>query len=289
MRRTAVELLAPAKVNLTLHVVGRRADGYHLLDSLVVFADVGDRIGVEPAARTSLDVSGPFAAAAPAGEDNLALRAARLAGVNVAITLHKALPAGAGIGGGSADAAAVLRAIATVTGDAALDALRLGADVPVCFAARPARMRGIGETLQPLPPLPELPMVLVHPGVPVSTAAVFADLGPPDRAPMPDPIPVWATVKEAAEWLRGQRNDLEPPALRRAPEIAEARTALFAEPGCLMARMSGSGSTVFALFATRDDARRAAAGLSAAYPGWWVQAARALSEPPAVQASRVTT
>ena len=289
MRRAAVELLAPAKVNLALHVVGRRADGYHLLDSLVVFADAGDRVGLTRAEHSSIAVKGPFAASVPTDGANLALRAARFAGAEVAITLDKALPVGAGIGGGSSDAAAVLRGISALADTSVPDPLRLGADVPVCLAARPARMRGVGEILDPLPPLPELPMVLVHPRVEVSTAAVFGALGAPDRDPMPETIPAWATAGEAAEWLTRQRNDLEPAAMHHAPAIAEAKAALAAEPACLLARMSGSGSTVFGLFATADHARRAAAELADAHPGWWVRSVRALSEQPAIQESRVTT
>ena len=289
MRQVAVELLAPAKINLTLHVVGRRADGYHLLDGLTVFVEVGDVVALRPAAAMSLAVSGPYAAAVPAGEDNLVLRAARLAGAEVEIALDKALPVGAGIGGGSSDAAAVLRGIAAMLGQAPPDALSLGADVPVCLAARPARMRGIGDRLVPLPPLPELPMVLIHPGVALSTPAVFSDLASADCAPMPDQIPGWTSPRDAADWLAGQRNDLAPAAVGLAPVIAEARAALQNTGPCLLARMSGSGSSVFGLYPSDADAGRAAVEIGERRPDWWVRATRVLRAAPRVQERRLTT
>jgi 4-diphosphocytidyl-2-C-methyl-D-erythritol kinase len=289
MRRIAVDVPAPAKINLTLHVVGRRSDGLHLLDSLVVFAGPGDSVGLRRAGRTSLTVSGPFAPSTPSGCGNLAFAAARLAGTDVAISLRKELPTGAGMGGGSSDAAAVLRGIAALTGEPPPDPLPLGADVPVCLAAVPARMRGVGEDLGPLPPLPELPMVLVYPDAGVSTREVFAELKETDGAPMPDVIPAWDCAAAAAEWLAEQRNDLEAPAARIAPVTGQARSALADEPGCLLARMSGSGSTVFGLFATPAEADRAAARLAGARPGWWVRATVALDRAPPVQERRLTT
>lgn len=289
MHCVAVELLAPAKVNLTLHVVGRRDNGYHLLDSVVVFADLGDRIRISRTERLSVRTTGPFAAEVPTGGDNLVLRAARLAGVEVAVSLRKELPVGAGIGGGSSDAAAVLRGIAALTGNPPPDPLPLGADLPVCFAAVPSRMRGMGERVEPLPELPPLPMVLVNPGVPVSTGAVFATLPGAYSGPMPDAIPRWRTAAEAAAWLGNQRNDLEPAAMDLVPAIADAQTALAADPACLLARMSGSGSTAFGLFASDGDAGRAAVRLAAEHPFWWVRATRALSGAPGIQESRVTT
>ncbi len=185
------EAFAPAKINLTLHVTGQRADGYHLLDSLVVFADVGDRVTVAPAARASLTVTGPFAANVPRGDENLVLRAAALAGAPpLSIALHKTLPAASGIGGGSSDAAATLRAVSELAG-AALpgDAAALGADVPVCLLARACRMSGIGDILVPLADLPPLYLVFANPGVAVSTAEVFAALTCKDGTAMPADLP----------------------------------------------------------------------------------------------------
>jgi 4-diphosphocytidyl-2-C-methyl-D-erythritol kinase len=261
---------APAKINLTLHVTGRRDDGYHLLDSLVVFADIGDRITLSPGrGGLTLTVTGPMAAGVPSGNSNLALRAARLAGAaDLSITLEKHLPAAAGIGGGSSDAAAVLRALGAIDADA----LALGADVPVCLPARSARMSGIGEVVAPLTGIPPLPAVLVNPGVAVPTAAVFAGLQCHDHAAMP-PIPGFAGVADCAAWLATQRNDLEPPALKLAPAIGQVLAAL-RDSGALLARMSGSGATCFGLYKDPDAARAAASTLAANRHEWWVAQTR---------------
>nr|WP_226898498.1 4-(cytidine 5'-diphospho)-2-C-methyl-D-erythritol kinase [Mangrovicoccus algicola] len=267
---------APAKINLALHVTGRRGDGYHLLDSLVAFADIADRVTVEPAAEMSLDVTGPRAAGVPADARNLVWKAAALSGAPpVAITLEKHLPAAAGIGGGSSDAAATLRALERL-GLASLpdpaDLLELGADLPVCLSPRAVRMEGIGETLSPVPPLPPLWCLLVNPGVALSTPAVFAALETRENPGLRGHMPVGAGAFCA--WLAGQRNDLEPPALRLAPVIRDVLAALAAQPGCALARMSGSGATCFGLFPAEAPARAAAAALSRAEPGWWVAAGR---------------
>lgn len=287
MSDVRIEEFAPAKVNLSLHVVGKRADGYHLLDSLVVFADVGDRVSLRQADRSSLTLTGPFAGAVPATPDNLVLRAAALAGVEARITLDKYLPVGAGIGGGSADAAAVLRGLARLGGSPVPEALTLGADVPVCVASRPARMQGVGERLGPFGPLPDLPMVLIHPGVPVATGAVFSALASTGGRPMPETIPAWRDVRDAVAWLGAQRNDLEVAAIAVEPQIAMVRNALIARHDCLLARMSGSGSCVFGLFPDHASARAAAADIFAARPDWWVRATRTLAVNP--QESRLTT
>lgn len=274
---TTETALARAKVNLALHVVGRRADGYHLLDSLVVFAGVGDRITAAPAQGLRLSVTGPKGVGLTADQDNLCLRAARLmAGPGALITLDKRLPVASGIGGGSADAAATLQVLARLWDCPLPDAagvLSLGADVPVCLAGRPARMEGVGEVLSPLPPLPAAWLVLVNPGVAVPTPAVFRALERRDNAPLPADLPRLATAAELAAFLQMQRNDLEAPATLLAPVIGQARAALSAQPGCLMARMSGSGATCFGLFPTEATATAAAAALRRAQPGWWVEAA----------------
>lgn len=270
--------LARAKVNLCLHVTGRRADGYHLLDSLVVFAETGDQITVARAADLSLTVTGPQGAGLGDGPDNLCLRAARAFGLplGAAITLDKHLPVASGIGGGSADAAAVLGALSRLWGVALPDAaavLALGADVPVCLAGVPARMRGVGEQVDPVRGLPAAWLVLVNPGVSLSTPAVFRALARRDNPGLPDALPNWSTAQDLAVFLRQQRNDLEPAALTLAPQVGQVTAALGAQAGCLLARMSGSGATCFGLFSGAEQAKAAAQALRRAQPVWWVQAA----------------
>jgi 4-diphosphocytidyl-2-C-methyl-D-erythritol kinase len=269
--------LAPAKVNLALHVTGRRADGMHLLDSLVAFPRLGDLVEAEPAEGLSLSVDGPFARDLGAGADNLVLRAALLLrppGRGAALRLRKSLPVASGLGGGSADAAATLRLLARlwqVPSPEPAETLALGADLPVCLAGRPARMRGIGEDLAPVA-LPSFWLVLANPGVPLATAAVFAGLAGRSSPPMPAP-PAFADAAGLFAFLADQRNDLEPPAAALAPAVGEAKAALATQPGCRLARMSGSGATCFGLFATEPAALAAAAGIRRAAPAWWVAAA----------------
>ncbi len=256
---------APAKVNLYLHVTGRRADGYHLLDSLAVFPDVGDVLTAAPADALSLHVEGPFAAGLAGEADNLVLRAARALGVAGArLVLEKNLPIASGIGGGSADAAAALRLLGADRADLPALALGLGADVPVCLASRPARMQGIGEILLPAPALPPVGIVLVNPGVAVATPAVFRARAPGFTPPAALPGG-WPDAAAMAADLAACTNDLQAAAISLCPAIAEVLDAL---SGALFARMSGSGATCFALFADADAARAAAAGL--ARPDWWV-------------------
>jgi 4-diphosphocytidyl-2-C-methyl-D-erythritol kinase len=279
-----VERRAPAKVNLALHVVDRRADGYHLIDSIAVFADCADRIAIELADALMVAVSGPFAAHAPADSGDLAWRAAEAffrhigSAPAVSIRIEKNIPAGAGLGGGSADAAAVLTALNTLTSagvspaELARIGLALGADVPMCLAGRALRARGVGEEISPVEGWPPLPLVLVWPGRAVSTAKVFSALTERENPPLPDP-PAAATVAEIAQWLGHCRNDLEAPAIAVAPEIGEALDALRGTDGCLIARMSGSGSACFGLYAEAAEAEAAAKRLAATRPDWWVQAA----------------
>ncbi len=267
---TPADGYARAKVNLFLHVTGRRADGYHLLDSLAVFPDVGDRLTVAPAVALSLDVHGPFAPGLAGEADNLVLRAARaLGGQGVRLGLEKNLPIASGIGGGSADAAAALRLLAALWGVAAdlpAIALGLGADVPVCLASRPARMQGVGEILLAAPALPACGIVLVNPGVAVATPSVFRARAPGFTPPAVLPEG-WGDAAAMARDLAACTNDLQAAAIGLYPAIAEVLAALAAAPGALLARMSGSGATCFALFADAAAARTAAAGL--ARPGWW--------------------
>ncbi len=274
------EDFAPAKVNLALHVTGRRADGYHLLDSLVVFAGVGDRVAVTRAPELRLTIDGPMAGALTVGPDNLVLRAARFLGEErVAITLTKRLPVASGIGGGSADAAATIRAICRLRGRAVPEAALtapLGADVPACLIGHPLRMQGIGERVEPLSGLPPAHLVLANPGVSLATPAVFRALRRSDGAPLP-PLPWFTDVAGLARYLAACRNDLEDAACALEPVIGEVIAALGDQPGCLLARMSGSGATCFGLFADRAAATAAAAALRHRRPGWWVEEAAVLS------------
>ncbi|WP_232822929.1 4-(cytidine 5'-diphospho)-2-C-methyl-D-erythritol kinase [Oceanibium sediminis] len=268
--------LARAKINLCLHVTGQRPDGYHLLDSLVAFAELGDLVTAEPAPHRSLSLSGPFSAGLSGDDGNLVLKAAALYPAHpVALHLQKNLPLASGIGGGSADAAAALRAISALHDlplPPAEQVLRLGADVPVCLSGTPVRMQGVGEVLTPLPPLPPLWCVLVNPGVGVPTGAVFAGLASKSNAPVGD-LPDIGEVDALIAFLETTRNDLAPPAEVRVPAIAQVRVALEASEGCRLARMSGSGATVFGLFGAEDKALSAAARVRAAHPAWWVAAA----------------
>ena len=277
---------APAKVNLFLHVGPVQANGRHPLDSLVVFAgpEAADQLEVREADALSLTVTGPGAAEAGTGEDNLVLRAARAlqaeAGVTAgaAITLDKQLPVAAGIGGGSADAAAALRLLTILwqTDPAAARAVApgLGGDVPVALEGRPALMQGEGERVRRVTGLPALPAVLVNPGIACPTGPVFraydaAGGGAGFREF--GAVPPFERVYDLVHWLGEQRNDLEPPAIALVPDIAGVLKQLSGLPGTILARMSGSGATCFALFDTLDAAQRAGALLADAHPDWWVR------------------
>ena len=271
----AVERLARAKINLALHVTGQRADGYHLLDSLVAFAEIGDPVRVEPSDRLSLTIDGAMAAGLPVTDHNLTLRAARLFGTELgaAIRLTKRLPVASGIGGGSADAAATLLALSALWSrplPSPEAILSLGADVPVCLAGHPARMRGIGERVEPLAtPLPPAWLVLTNPGVAVSTPAIFRMLAEKTNPGLPDILGPWPDLAALARFLNAQRNDLSPPACALAPVIAEALAGLADQPGCACARMSGSGATCFGLFPSQAVATAAVGALRRARPTWW--------------------
>lgn len=263
---TTVEVFAPAKVNLTLHITGRRDDGYHLLDSLVAFASVGDRLTLRTGSALSLTVEGPEAAGVPGDGTNLVIRAAEAAGLRGGtLRLEKHLPSASGIGGGSADAAALLRAMGALSSDTAL---ALGADVPMCLTAQTARVRGIGERIEARK-LPQVAALLVNPRVAVATSAVFQGLDRRDNAPMSEP-PAFSGVGDLVRWLKGQRNDLQDSALALAPVIGDALSALEACDGCGLARMSGSGATCFGLFIEELDAWKAADRLRNLHPGWWL-------------------
>ncbi|GAA0869069.1 4-(cytidine 5'-diphospho)-2-C-methyl-D-erythritol kinase [Brevundimonas basaltis] len=276
--------LAPAKVNLFLHVGPVDTDGYHPLASLVAFADVGDRVTVQPAGRLSLTVDGRFAAGLGGTGDNLILRALRAlgeaAGIGeppLAVTLDKRLPIAAGLGGGSSDAGAALKLARdlldlALTDDALADiAAHIGADGPMCLHARTAWAEGRGGRLTPEPRLPTLPALLINPGVASPTGEVYRayDAGPPGAVDRPAPPHDWraATV---IDWLAAQRNDLQDAAVARAPAIGDALAAAASLPGARLVRMSGSGATVFALFDTPRAAAAAGGRLATNRPRWWI-------------------
>ena len=277
---------APAKINLTLRVLGRRADGYHDIESLVVFARTGDRLTFAPGGALQLELRGPYGAATGALGDNLVLKAARALAASVQglalgrFVLDKRLPVAAGLGGGSADAAAALRLLARANALAPDDprlfaaARSAGADVPVCLEARPRIMRGIGDKLAEPLALPALAAILVNPGVAVATKDVFAGLGlsPGERRGGETATVVPTQHSGLLSFLAGHPNDLEPAAMSLAPIIADVLAQLRALPDCRFSRMSGSGATCFALFDTTRAAIAAARGLKAAHPDWWVEA-----------------
>jgi 4-diphosphocytidyl-2-C-methyl-D-erythritol kinase len=270
---TMAKAFAPAKINLTLHVTGQRADGFHLLDSLVVFGDIGDRITVSPSDRLRLAVSGPMAKGVPTDGSNLVLKAAEMMGLSADIQLEKHLPAAAGLGGGSADAAATIRALCEMAGRSPpglRELLKLGADVPLCMLDNPTRMQGIGERLTPVDAPQNLAIILVNPGVSVPTGSVFQRLGQKDQAPM-GPRPAGHDMADWLRWLAHQRNDLQSPAISLEPVIGLVLDALQQRDGCVLARMSGSGATCFAIMRDGDCRDRAVEALLQTFPGWWVK------------------
>jgi 4-diphosphocytidyl-2-C-methyl-D-erythritol kinase len=278
---------APAKVNLTLRVLGRRADGYHEIESLVAFAGVGDRLSFAPGGALALTVRGPSAGEAGATADNLVLKAARALADRLptvgagTFDLEKRLPVAAGLGGGSADAGAALRLLARTNNLAADDPLlyaaarATGADVPVCLDPRTRLMRGIGEILSSPFKLPPLQGVLVNPGVALSTKAVFARWKPPAAPVVPADLTLLTAMSKRDQLVRfllSQANDLESAAIALAPVVADVLLALSSQPHCELARMSGSGATCFAVFASAIAAIKAAEAIHAEYPNWWVRA-----------------
>jgi 4-diphosphocytidyl-2-C-methyl-D-erythritol kinase len=281
---SALREKAAAKINLTLRVVGRREDGYHKLESLVAFADLADTLTLAPGAGATLDIAGPFAAAIGQASDNLVLKAvailrAAVPGLKAGhFVLEKNIPVAAGIGGGSADAAAALRLLAKLNDippdDARLfdAALKVGADVPVCLASRGRIMRGVGEELSAPLDLAPLPALLVNPRKPLATRDVFSafDLAQASKQYLAN-IP--RAPDALIEFLSRHGNDLTQAAIARLPEIADMLVALRALPGVRLARMSGSGPTCFALFASLGEAAAAGRRLSSERKEWWVQPA----------------
>ncbi|TPL98891.1 4-(cytidine 5'-diphospho)-2-C-methyl-D-erythritol kinase [Mesorhizobium sp. B2-3-11] len=280
---------APAKINLALHVTGRRPDGYHLIESLAVFTRFGDRIEIAPAEGDDFAVSGRYAPDVPPDGDNLVLKARdalrQATGFRstppVIIRLEKNLPVASGVGGGSSDAAAVLRGLVDSWGldidsaELARIGLSLGADVPMCLAAKPLVARGIGEELSMVPDFSALGLVLVNPGTPVSTTEIFAALSQRDNGPLP-PLPRSIEFHSLRNWLEITRNDLEPAALAMRPAIGRALSWLD-KAGSGFSRMSGSGATCFGLFETGNVAKRAAAEIRSRQPDWFVAATRSIA------------
>ncbi|MBD3664405.1 4-(cytidine 5'-diphospho)-2-C-methyl-D-erythritol kinase [Sulfitobacter aestuariivivens] len=281
----AVTSFAPAKINLALHVTGQHENGYHLLDTLVAFADIGDRVTLHTERGSALRVTGPGRAGVPASDDNILRKVAARFWTQdeaLSIDLEKHLPVASGIGGGSADAAAAYRAMKALRtwtkrqrqdapGREDTDALfQIGADVPMCVLSEPARVQGFGEKIAPIKDFPVLHAVLVNPGVAVSTPKVFAALQDRVNAPMTalsDPL----TAVTLMDWLQAQRNDLQAPAITLVPNIEDVLTRIGDTQGCRLARMSGSGATCFGLYGARDEADQAAEAVIACRPDWWVR------------------
>ncbi|TDT75544.1 4-diphosphocytidyl-2-C-methyl-D-erythritol kinase [Litoreibacter halocynthiae] len=275
-----LEQFAPAKVNLTLHVTGQSANGYHLLDSLVMFASAGDHLTFEPADELSLSVDGPESGAVPT-DGNSVLSAAHLIDPQKSAHIHltKVLPVASGIGGGTADAAAAYRGLLKLWGlpDAVPNAetfahiAKLGADVPICLFSQTARMSGIGEKIEFMPELPALDAVLINPRVEVSTPAVFKSISSKNNASMGTIPSNFIDQVEFITWLQHQRNDMQDAAVSIAPVIEHVLAALSATQNCQLARMSGSGATCFGVFPSAETARNAALQISRDYPHWWVK------------------
>ncbi len=277
----AVAIHAPAKINLYLHVTGRRADGYHELDSLVGFTSHGDLIQVRQHEKLYFQINGPFGSSLQANDDNLIVRAAKALARETGhqggahITLKKNLPVSSGIGGGSADAAATLKALnllwktGLVDGDLATLGLKLGADIPVCILSKAARMSGVGESVSKVESLPPLGVLLINPGIPISTLKVFKmHRGSFSQRVELQPI---EDTEVLYEFLAHQRNDLQDLAIQIVPGIKEVLDILSAETGCRLVRLSGSGATCFGLFDNETLAKDAGRSISGNYPNWWVQ------------------
>lgn len=284
-RTDVVEAFAPAKINLFLHVGEKREDGFHALESLVVFADLGDSLVFAPSRTLTLSVDGPFADRLAAESDNLVLRAARALAAEfgrsdgAAISLTKNLPVASGIGGGSADAAATLRGLARLWGlDVSWSKLRtiaatIGSDVPVCIESKASWMQGRGERVAPAGALPEMPILLVNPGIDVPTAAVFGALTTRSGTSLRN-LPKLLERRDLLAFLKGTANDLEAPARKIAPVISQVLSEFSRMPGVDLWRMSGSGATCFALFDDASAAEMAATALSHSHPEWWVKATK---------------
>lgn len=270
---TVVETFVPAKVTLALHVTGQRDDGYHTLDSLAMFADIGDRMTITMPGSYTLSLEGPMSDGVPEDHTNLVIRAAQLMRMKADFVLEKNIPNAAGLGGGPGDAAATLRILSGFSGKPVPgDGIELGADVPLSLQSEPARVTGIGDIVTPIYDLPALHAVLVNPRLPVLTTEVFKRLQHKVNRPMPDRLPHFDTPAEFATWLKGMRNDLQEPAIEKEPVIKQVFDTLERTPGCLLTRMSGSGGTCFGIYNDQETARSAAGRLRESHPAWWVAA-----------------
>ncbi|NSX53832.1 4-(cytidine 5'-diphospho)-2-C-methyl-D-erythritol kinase [Parasulfitobacter algicola] len=284
-KTTSVKVFAPAKINLTLHITGQRDDGYHLIDSLVAFASVGDVVKIGPGEAVSLKINGAEGDGLSADADNLILKTADIFKTDqgASFTLIKKLPVASGIGGGSADAAAAFRGLVPLWAEhdgkvlsddlvAETEALaKLGADIPMCLFSAPCRATGIGNKLQMIETFTPVSALLVNPRVAVSTQDVFKSLKQKDNAPMLDALPQFTHAADLAGWLKDQRNDLEAVAKEIAPVIDDVLNALNDTDECLIARMSGSGATCFALYPNGETSDQAAKVIRKEYPDWWVK------------------
>lgn len=284
---TKIILNAPAKINLYLHITGKKPNGYHLLDSLVVFSDIGDVITIEASSQFSLTCDGPFAQNLPKNpDDNLIYKTVKVMAdhinqpPNVAINLTKNLPIAAGIGGGSSDAATVLKGLAKIWGITDINVLHniglsLGADIPACLFKQPCFMRGIGGEIIPADNIPSMSLILINPNVPLSTPDVFQNRSAP--------FSKMATFNSAhfIDALSKTTNDLQHSACQLAPEVQQVLDSLNKQKGCVFSRMSGSGATCFALFNTSKDATGAVLKLKSQHPNWWIECGKTYSSPPA--------
>jgi 4-diphosphocytidyl-2-C-methyl-D-erythritol kinase len=275
----SVRVFAPAKINLFLHVGDKRADGFHALESLAVFVDVGDELEFHSSHEYGLSIRGPFADGLTADRDNLVLKVAHLVQLEADIVLTKNLPVASGIGGGSADAAATLRGLMRLwnvkenTGLLCEIAAKIGSDVPVCVESKPAWMAGRGEVLAPVLGIPPMPVLLVNPGVAVSTADVFRSLDTRRGVGMTQPE-AFRGFSDLLTFLKMTANDLQAPALVLQPVIADVLREIARQSGALFTRMSGSGATCFGLFESEEQLRLAAQAISTAHPSWWVSPTR---------------
>lgn len=275
---------APAKINLALHIVGQRTNGYHELESLCVFTELCDELTATPSDHDELVLTGPFGKVLRGERSNIVLKALSLFRQNypnvlpdgLRIVLDKALPVAAGIGGGSADAAAMLRLANHISGlelkleDMMDMALELGADVPMCLLSRTSFVDGVGENLDPMPDFPKLQLVLANPGKPVSTADIFRKLTEKENPPLVRDAADYRHITAISMWLEGTRNDLQKPAIQFLPEIGDMLMDLGEQKGCLLSRMSGSGATIFGMFGTAGEAMLAAQAFRKKWPNAWV-------------------
>ena len=268
---------APAKINLSLHVTGRRSDGYHLIDSIVGFAGIGDYVSTTCSEVSGLTVCGPYSGKTPVDRTNLVTQVADMVWPDKPVQVHleKNLPVASGIGGGSADAAACFRALeclsaTTIGPDTSAQLLKIGADIPMCVNSVPARIGGIGDRIAPIPSLPKFPVVLVNPLVSVSTASVFEALRMRENAKMRDVPDDFSDAPKVLHWLKDQRNDLQDAAVSLVPDIGLVLSRISATSGCRLSRMSGSGATCFGIYDSAASADNAAIAITRQNPDWWV-------------------